>query len=298
MWLGNERGHLADWTTQLWVKATGRITTLQSSPWLDGPTGKTTGIGLEFFDEFASEHGLVVRRGTGLIHDFSILSGPAYKLEDIAPGVRDFYQQTADYELDAWSEWCGIFRPFGRLLAHLFSHRLQQLNVPLSSLDTSQGVTSRILDLVNAQDGLVRYTAWVRQLLGTRNVLYAGSYSLCTVPAFSGVCVKVVFPLPNGSAVVIMYPESGSDGSLFLTSAGSGYGSPGFYFTVHDGTRMWVKYVRALQETIRVYAAGGNQIRADHVVRFWGMTFLRLHYRLRRVSAGEGVASIESTVKR
>ena len=61
---------------------------------------------------------------------------------------------------------------------------------------------------------------------------------------------------------------------------------------------MWVKYVRALQETIRVYAAGGNQIRADHVVRFWGMTFLRLHYRLRRVSAGEGVASIESTVKR
>jgi hypothetical protein len=111
------------------------------------------------------------------------------------------------YNLDAWGESSGKFKPFGRLLAVLFSRRLQQLIVPLSGLDTSHGISSDVLHLVDPASREVRYTAWVRELLSTNHVLYAGSYSVCTVPGFDGPCIKVVFPLPNGNAMVIMRPE-------------------------------------------------------------------------------------------
>ena len=289
MWLGAERGYLSDWVTQRWVQFTGRQTDSRQTPWLEGPIGRTTGIGKGYFEELAGECHLHVRRGqpsTGLIGDFRSLAGPYFDPGRVQPAVAAFYEHTSDYDLDAWAEWCGAFRPFGRLLALIFSRRLQQLNVPLTGLDTSQGVTSEILQLVDPQSGAVRYTAWVRELVGTGHVLYAGSYSTCVVPGYAGTCVKVVFPLPNGNAIVIMKPESYPDGSFSISSIGSGFGDPGFYFTVHGrGGVIWARYVRSLRESIKVYATAGNLVRGDHVLTIWGATFLRLHYRLRARSA-------------
>ncbi len=280
IWLGAKRGNLSDYTTQLWVRVTGSLVDITKQPWLAGPVGKTHAIGFDFFRDLASEEGLTVSPGSGLIQDFALVSPEA------SPGVRDFYENTSEYDLEAWSEWCSFFRPFGQLLALLFSRRLQQLNVPLSALDTSRGVTSSVIDLVDPSDSKIRYTAWLRELRGTRNVLYAGSYSTCQVPNHYGTCIKVVFPLPNGNAMVIMYPENHPDGSFSVTSAGKTFGDPGFYFTVmHDG-QLWAKYVKAMQETITVYEADGNEVRADHVLRFWGTVFLRLHYRLRKKQKG------------
>lgn len=284
VWLGTARGHLIDWLTQRWVHVTGRRVDLASEPWLDGPVGEPSGIGPDFFDRLADATHLHVRRGdpsAGLVQDFGLLAGPAFDPGAVDPRVADFYERTAAFELDAWAEWCGLFRPFGRLLALLFSRRLQQLNIPLTGLDTSRGMTSEIIQLVDPTTGAVRVTAWVRRLLGTGNVLYAGSYSLCQVPGFDGPCVRVVFPLPNGNAMVIMRPLAHGDGSFSVVSAGERFGEPGFYFTVHGRARIWARYVRALRESIRVYAAGDGGIRADHVLTLWGATFLRLHYRLR-----------------
>ena len=197
------------------------------------------------------------------------------------PAVAAFYTRTSEYELDSWAEWCGAFRPFGRMLAVLFSRRLQQLNVPLSGLDTSRGLTSDVVQLVDPASGAVRHTAWIRLLVGSGDVLYAGSYSLAVVPGRNGACVKVVFPLPNGNGIVLMRPVAHPDGSLSIVSAGRAFGDPGFYFTVHDGTRVWARYVASLRESIHVYPAESGDVRADHVLTLWGATFLRLHYRLR-----------------
>jgi hypothetical protein len=54
----------------------------------------------------------------------------------------------------------------------------------------------------------------------------------CRMPGFDGPCVKVSFPLPNGSANVIMRPESAPDGSFTGRSAGTRFDNPGFYFFV------------------------------------------------------------------
>jgi hypothetical protein len=219
----------------------------------------------------------------GLVGSIQDLAGPDFDPGAIGPRIADFYERTSAYELDAWSEWSAALRPFGWLLAFLFSRRLQQLNVPLSPLDTAQGMTSQVLRLADPETGVVVYAGWLRELLGTGHVLYAGTYSVCRIPGDDGSCLKVVFPLPNGNAIVLMKPENAGDGSLALVSRGRDFGDPGFYFVVHgtDGSA-WARYVRALRETIRVYAGAYGEARADHVLSLWGVTFLRLHYRLRR----------------
>jgi hypothetical protein len=287
MRLGSKRGHLFDWFTQLWVKTTGRRINPEHYPWLSGPIGKTDGIGSDFFQQLAAEKGLVVESGRGLIHNFDSVAGSFCNPVEVSSCVRDFYENTASYDLDVWSEWYGSFRPFGWILARLFSRRLQQLNVPISSLDTSQGMTSSVINLVDPASDEVRETAWVRRIRKNGNVLYAGSYSLCELPSRDGSCVKVVFPLPNGNAIVIMYPESSPDGSFTITSSGRRFGEPGFYFTVCTDRGFWAKYVRAMREKIKVYPSDSATIRADHILKLWGVTFLRLHYKLVRIGQSE-----------
>lgn len=284
LWLGPRRGYLTDWVTQRWVRATGRRVALVDAPWLDGPAGEPRGIGADYFERLAEREGLALRRppDAGLLADFSALDAPDFDRRAVTPAVAAFYERTAAYELDSWAEWTGAFRPFGRLLARLFSRRLQQLNVPLSGLDTSRGVTSEVLQLVDPRTGAVRYTAWLRRLVGSGDVLYAGSYGLAFVPGRRGACVKVVFPLPNGNAIVVMRPVAHGDGSFSVVSAGARFGDPGFYFTVRDGDgAVWTRYVASLKESIRVYEGEHGTVRADHALTLWGMTFLRLHYRLR-----------------
>jgi hypothetical protein len=216
------------------------------------------------------------------MRSFDSLAGSTIDPRAVAPAVKEFYERTSEYELDAWAEWHGLFKPFGTALAVIFSRRLQQLNLPLSSLDSSRGMSNRVLQMWNREKGDLVQTAWVRELRATKNVLYAGSYSVCTVPGCASPCVRVIFPLPNGRAIVLMKPESHPDGSFSLTSAGRSFGDPGFYLVVHGSAgAVWARHVKAMTERITVYASEGNSARADHVLWFLGKEFLRLHYRMR-----------------
>lgn len=285
IWLGEKRGNLSDWTTQQWVRATGRYFKLADQPWLDGPIGGTRKIGKQVFEKFAQEKNLeTVQTGIrGLIPDFASLENGNSSLASVSLPVKRFYEQTSEFDLDSWSEWSHLFKPFGRALSLIFSTRLQQLNVPLSSLDSSKGMTSEVIQLRDPHSEQVVQTEWIRELLATENVLYAGSYSVCRIPGYSSPCVKVVFPLPNGNGIVLMKPEVHTDGSLSLKSVGRKFGDPGFYFVVHDGNGMiWARYVKSLKEEIHVYPSERGIVRADHTLWIWGAIFLRLHYKMTR----------------
>jgi len=286
IWLGKNRGYLSDWITQRWVQFTGKRVRLNDEPWLDGPSASTKGINESFFQDWAATRGLRIENPGhhgGILSDFSKLRGSSLNPSDVHPGVATFYEQTGAYELDAWAEWCGFFRPFGWLLAVIFSRRLQQLNVPLSGLDTSRGMTNEVLQFRNAESETLEQTAWFRRLRSSGHIIYAGFYSVCRLPAHPDPCVKVVFPLPNGNAIVIMRAECRTDQSLVITSSGQQFGEPGFYFTVNaDPGFVWARYVKAMRESIHVYPAEGDTMRADHVLRLFGVTFLKLHYRMRR----------------
>jgi len=277
IWLGTKRGYLSDWVTQQWVRTTGRRVELAKLPWLKGPTGEAHGIGPQFFDDYAARAGLEILSEDaprGLVQELAAVLGDAR----VDPALAGFYERTSEYQMDCWSEWSPIFRPLGRLLAITFSRRLEQLNVPLAGLDTHRGISSRVLVMRTRQGEL--QTAWVRQLLASKRTLYAGSYSVCGVPGYAGQCIKVCFPLPNGRAIVIMRPQVHSDGSLTVISDGRDFGDPGFYFVVEQEGAAWVRYVRTMKESIHVYVAEADMVRADHTLRIWGRVFLRLHYRL------------------
>jgi len=286
-WIDQRRGRLGDWITQRWVRLTGIRVSSEEHPWIDCLAGDTDVIGTDFFERLADREGLsIVRTGTsrGLVPDLTALDGPGCSIGDLSPAVRRFYEHTSEYDFDVWSEWSGGFRLFGTLLALLFSRRLQQLNVPLSPLETRYGTTSEVVQLRSSRG--VERTAWVRELRSTGNTLYAGSYSTCVVPGHPTPCIRVVFPLPNGNAHVILRPRSNSDGSLTVSSRGKRFGDPGFYFYVSSGPGTgWARYIAGLKEDIHVFEEPSEGPRADHTLDLWGATFLRLHYRMRRAAA-------------
>src|SRR5437016_197027 len=122
-WLGPKRGYLSDWTTQRWVQLTGRRVDFTRYPWLYGPIGRPSGIGKRFFEDHAADAGLEILRDKGkrgLIPDFRVLDGPTFDSSHVDPDVVHFYERTSSYEIDAWVEWQGAFRPFGSLLVSIF----------------------------------------------------------------------------------------------------------------------------------------------------------------------------------
>lgn len=286
LWLGNKRGVASDWITQRWVQLTGRRIQFRDFQWLDGPTGATSGIGADFLERLAEAENLLIASESGplgLTPDFSVLRGPHFDPSALSPEIAHFYEHTSDYGLDVWSEWSGAFRPFGWLLGVVFSQRLQQLNMPLSSMETSSGVTSRLVHLVDPLTHAVRHIGWIRSISAIKKTVYVGLYSTCSVPGFNGRCVRVVFPLPNGSVTVVLWPELKPDGSLVLHSNGRRFGDPGFYFVVRrDEGSGWARYVPSLKESIHVFLSPSKELRADHEFRMWGFNYFRLHYKLTR----------------
>jgi len=283
-WLGKTRGYFVDWLTQRWVQTTGKQVDLRQNEWLRGPVGDTELIGPDYFDKLALKTGLEVNEtgeSMGLLPKFRNLESEGFDCDAVSREIVTFYQNTSLYDIDLWSQWRGLFRPFGWLLAVIFSRRLQQLNVPLNPLETSRGMKSRVVQLIDSSSGTLRYTGWVRELHGTRKVLYVGHYTSCQPSHYGGPCLKVVFPLPNGNATVILKPVNREDGSLLLVSKGAGIGNPGFYFLVHsDDDTAWVRYVKAMTESIHVYLDADGVLRTDHTMRLFGFSFMKLHYRM------------------
>lgn len=287
MWLGERRGHAIDWLTQRWVQLTGRRVRCDEAPWLLGPTGSTRGIGADFFSRWGAARGLTVvppRRDDGLLAGFAELRGPGFEPRSVHADIDAFYTHTADFDLQLESRWAGPFRALGWLVARVFARRLAQLNMPLRSSELSAGVESRIVRLADER-GVVRHTAWVRSSSATGLPVFVGQYGTERVPGHDGPCVKVVFPLPNGNAIVVLRPRAEAEGGLSLSCEGRRFGDPGFYFTVLDGSEhLYVRYVRTMKEHLRLRVQRA-ELTAEHRFRVFGLPFLELRYRIARKPA-------------
>lgn len=285
IWLGERRGHLVDWFTQRWVQVTGDRLAQAQAPWLWGPVGSTSGIGPEFFEELAAARGLVVlppASDAGLLPGLGALAGPRFRPGEVAPAIASFYAHTAAFDLRIRSRWSGPFRAMGWMIARIFSRRLAQLNMPLSDRELQGGVHSRIVRVADPASGEVLHTAWVRTAKESGRPVFVGQYGTAVIPGHEGPCVKVVFPLPNGSATIFLRPRVDEGGGLSLVSDGRRFGDPGFYFTVVAGEdehprEYWVRYVRTMKESLSLRAEG-DAVAAVHRFRVFGLPFLELQY--------------------
>jgi hypothetical protein len=285
-------GHGIEWGIRGWVACLGRRLPLAEPEWLNGPVGTPGRIGPDFYEGYVREAGLEARVNapdTGLLPDFGALAGPAFDPARVHPRVREFYERTVDFKLEAWSQWSPLAYPFACVLMETVSRRIEQLNLPVGPLETSRGMTSDVIQLVDPATGTPRHALWLRRIVATGDVVYAGFYGVATPPLASGPCVKVVFPLPHGSATVILWPEARADGSLVLHSAGKGFGDAGFYRVLQTGKSVRrVRLIRAMKETIHVYVDPEGTLRTDHTFRFFRYTMLRLHY---KITPKEGVGA-------
>jgi hypothetical protein len=276
---------LQDWLSQSWVMFRGRQVERRDIAWLDGPFGDVDVIADAYVERLAADEDLVVERNAsaGLLPSMRDLLGADVARLD--PRVAAFYEHTAEHDLEVWSEWCGAFRPFAVLIHHLYSRRLQQLNLPLRPLDTARGRSSEIIRMHERTTGRLRYTIWFRRLKATGRVIYSGIYMTTTLPDGRR-CAKIAFPLPRGNATVVMAPRVDEHGALHLESTGRRFGDAGFYFLLRDAKGAhWAQYIRSFREYITVFADDDGVLRTDHRLTLWKRLALHLHYRIERRSA-------------
>lgn len=282
-----------DAISQRWVMLTGRRVREPDLAWLDGPIGDLGEISDGFIERLAQREGLELQRhsrGAGLLTSFDAMGLDSESRARLAPGIDEFYERTTDHSLEVWSEWNPLFCIGGGAIRRLYSRRLQQLNLPQRPLDTARGITSEIIILSDPATGERRYTFWFRTFRHSGEVIYCGSYSTVRLPD-GRTRVKVCFPLPNGSATVLMSIAVGASGELTLTSSGRGYGDPGLYLVLRDKRgQLWTRYLRSFREQITVYREDDpnepDAIRADHTLSVWGVQAVKLHYKIRPRPAG------------
>jgi hypothetical protein len=270
-----------DWITQAWNIAFGRRAQSPADLWLIGPRGEPGGIGEKIIDQIADREGLTVERESqtiGLVDSFEAFGT---RLKGLDPQIVAFYTDTSSYDFDVWTKWEFGWGFFARIVDALFARRLSQLSLPIDPMDTNRGIESEIIAL-RSSAGSIRHRVWLRKLKSKGSTIYSGFYDHTATPSGEP-CMKVVFPLPKGSATVIMRAMTLPNGGLSLQSAGVRDGDPGFYFIVEDRKEaLWVHYLKCFHERIDVYVDREGTLRADHVMELWGKRAYSLHYRLKR----------------
>jgi hypothetical protein len=286
-------GTLGAWVIYGLIRLFGRRVQPAEVPWLVGPLGGPT-IGDRPYEETAKAEDLTVERNArdgGLIPHFDVLASAAFDPGRVHAKIRDFYERTHAYRLDTWATTYFPARLALWALVTTISRRVEQLNFPLDGLETARGMTSEIV-LLRRRDGMLRYTGWFRRLQSSGRVLYTGFYMTERVPLHEGSCVKVVFPMPDGNATVILRPENDVDGGFRLTSVRGvhretgardgqrGFGDAGFYRLQRTGSALRVWRIQSLHETFRLYVDAEQCVHCEHEVRFLGLRVLMLHYRM------------------
>lgn len=264
------------------IRLFGRVVRVDDVPWLAGPTGGDY-IGDRAYHELAAREGLTVERraDAGLLPDFDVLEGPSFRAGAAPEAVRDFYEHTSRYAVDASVKTFFPLRLGLWLLVKTISRRVNQLNFPVGVLEAMQDVKSEIVALRDGH-GAARYTGWFRHAGDAGSVIYAGFYSSARIPGHPSSVVKAVFPMPQGNATVFLSPACNERGEFELRSQGRRFGEPGFYRVQQlDEARLRVWRVRSLVEHLRFYKDAQRVLCCEHTMRFWGMPALTLTYRLR-----------------
>lgn len=152
--------------------------------WLDAPMSRASTVGDAWVEGAAAAWGGDVEDdhpGAGLLARLAELDGPSFSAADVRPEIRDFYEHTADWRMEVWTQWSPAFQPGGELVSRLFGKRVQQLALPTRPLEVAQRMDSQIR-IITDGDGRQRAAAWIRTLRATGEYVYSGCYSTRLLP--------------------------------------------------------------------------------------------------------------------
>ena len=163
-----------------------------------------------------------------------------YRRKDFIPPrknspLRDFYENTIDYELYVIPAWRGLFPTLAKFYK-LISVRVGQMNFPLTP-ESSEGVMdSRIFDLSDELDGRKNVRAWVRTYLKGGAPLYAAAYSSHSLGEER--FMNIAFPYTGGNLTSVLRLENTPEGKGLLLSTlpvrsdTTAPGDQGVYFVI------------------------------------------------------------------
>ncbi|QNR23842.1 hypothetical protein [Croceimicrobium hydrocarbonivorans] len=284
MGVAKKNQSIQDWISQQWVILTGERIDEAAYQWLIGPFGGTKGIGLKFIKHLVKDEDLVIddqREKKGLLNSIRDLGLSEEELSRLSLDVIDFYENTANYDLLLKVKWNPIFKVFGTVLKRVFSNRIEQLNVPIENLKDASGLTNEILKLVDIKTNDVKRTVWLRTFKSTGQMVYSGVYETCTLPN-QQICIKAIFPLPNGSATVLLSPRVGENGELILDSSGKRIGDSGFYFLLRDSKgQLWTKFIKSFRDKLVVKTIQ-DKITAIQTLTLWNLKVLEFEYEIKK----------------
>lgn len=272
-----------DATTRTFWRAIGRPVDLAGEhEWLDAPVSGRVPVEDTWLEEAGRRAGGGVRSGlaeAGLVPDFAVLDAPGFAATDLDPMVRDFYEVTSRWRMDAWSQWSTPFQAGGALLSRFYGRRLQQLALPVRPLEVSRGIDSAVVPVVD-QNGTQVWAGWVRRLRSSGDHLFSGAYRTVDLPG-QGPVVHVAFPLEQGNVQVFLRPSARFDGALVLDSPPGPFGAPGAYVVVRSGGGHHAARV-PIHERFVVFR-DDEELRTDHHLWLGRALVVRLHYRMSRV---------------
>lgn len=273
-----------DWFTQQWVIICGRKINPSENTWLFGTFGEVSGIGEKFIHQLAEKEDLTIIRKSnskGLLDSILSLNLSENEIKKLPKNVIDFYEKTSEYKLQLNVKWNPIFKIFGYVVNRLFSQRINQLNIPTNNIQSSENLTSEIIELVAKNTNEVKYTIWLRKFQSTGKVIYSGIYTTCLLP--SGItCVKAIFPLPKGNATVILKPSVGEKNELILDSSGNKFGDAGFYFLLNDSKgNCWSKYIKSFTDKL-IVSDENEKLKAKQTLKLWRLKVARFEYEIKK----------------
>jgi hypothetical protein len=278
-------GKVLDLGSRAWWRLVGRRVDLHGDQrWLDAPTCGPGPVGASWLTAEAERIGGAVREdvaGGGLLPPMSVLDGSGFRAADLDRVVRDFYEHTACWRMEVWTQWSAPFQPGGELISRLFARRVQQLALPTRPLDVAHGMDSRVVHLLGAE-GEQHAAGWLRTLSATGEFVYSGCYSARLLPGSAQPSVHVAFPLESGNVQVFLRPSVRVDGSLVLSSPAGPFGADGAYVVVQDSRGAAHAARVPIHERFHVYRDHRGVLRTDHALWFYRALVLRLHYRLER----------------
>ncbi len=273
-----------DCVTQQWVILCGRKINPKDYPWLIAPFGELNGIGEEFIYQLAEKENLVVIRNSnskGLLNSINELNLTEGQLNQLSEKVINFYESTADYDLEFKVKWNPYFSFFGFLVNRLFSQRINQLNIPTKNIPQSEDLVSEIITLNNPKNNESNYTIWLRKFKTSGKVIYSGIYGTCVLPS-GETCIKAVFPLPKGNATVIMKPNIGTENELILDSSGQKFGDAGFYFLLNDAKyNYWAQFISSFTDQL-IVKENDNHLQAIQTLRLWNCNVSQFTYHIKK----------------
>ncbi|MCB1320895.1 MAG: YndJ family transporter [Leptospiraceae bacterium] len=248
----------------------------------------------------------------GLMDRFDSFQSAELNVKSVPVSIRDFYENTRDYNLIVSAQWQLGFKRAGRLYARWISRRIEQMNFPTQEQTTQNAgqeasrLLSRIFPINSERDGRNRVRAWVRGYVrpdgSVERAIYAAAYSEHSDS--NRTYMNIAFPVPGGNLTSILRLEWRPQRNELLLTSREHQKSPGdqgvylvlplltIRLPLNESIYVWVesksKKGRAGFVASESTNANANAkveadalLRARHDMWLFGIPFLQLHYEMR-----------------